>query len=405
MKKHERSADPTPANRTSTLESRRTLKMASSAHAYVRGSTVKFYQWLEERGERAVPKGPAVWICGDCHAGNLGPLAAPDGKIHVQIRDLDQTVIGNPNHDLIRLALSLSSAARGSDLPGVTTAHMLEQMMIGYQRALKGTRAQNDIQSDRPESIRVVMRRANSRTWKHLAKERLKDMKPNIPRGERFWALAKDEHRAIEELFAEKAVRKLVTYFKSRPDDAQIEVLDAAYWMKGCSSLGRLRYAVLLNVSTGKSKDDEFCLIDIKEANPAAAPRAKKSAMPKDNGERVVQGARHLSPALGDRMMAGKLLERSIVIRELMPQDLKLEIDQLSRDEAVECARYLAEVVGKAHSRQMDPATRREFAASFKVRKAAQLDAPSWLWSSVVDLMSTHEAAYLEHCRRYALAA
>jgi uncharacterized protein (DUF2252 family) len=44
-------------------------------------------------------------------------------------------VIGNPNHDLIRLALSLSSAARGSDLPGVTTAHMLEQMMIGYQRA------------------------------------------------------------------------------------------------------------------------------------------------------------------------------------------------------------------------------------------------------------------------------
>jgi uncharacterized protein (DUF2252 family) len=50
----------------------------------------------------------------------------------------DQTVIGNPNHDLIRLALSLSSAARGSDLPGVTTAHMLEQMMIGYQKALKG---------------------------------------------------------------------------------------------------------------------------------------------------------------------------------------------------------------------------------------------------------------------------
>jgi uncharacterized protein (DUF2252 family) len=112
--------------------------MASSAHAYVRGSTVQFYRWLEGRGKRAVPNGPPVWICGDCHAGNLGPLAAPDGKIHVQIRDLDQTVIGNPNHDLIRLALSLSSAARGSDLPGVTTAHMLEQMMIGYQLALKG---------------------------------------------------------------------------------------------------------------------------------------------------------------------------------------------------------------------------------------------------------------------------
>src|SRR6202012_4914916 len=141
----------TPAQRAGVLEKRRTLKMASSAHAYVRGSTVQFYKWLEGRGRRAVPKGPPIWICGDCHAGNLGPLAAPDGKVHVQIRDLDQTVIGNPNHDLIRLALSLSSAARGSDLPGVTTAHMLEPMMMGYQRALKGPKAAKKIESDKTE--------------------------------------------------------------------------------------------------------------------------------------------------------------------------------------------------------------------------------------------------------------
>ena len=396
---------PTPANRLQTLEGRRTLKMASSAHAYVRGSTVQFYRWLEERGERAVPKGPPIWICGDCHAGNLGPLAAADGKIHVQIRDLDQTVIGNPNHDLIRLALSLSSAARGSDLPGVTTAHMLEQMMIGYQRALKGPRAQNIIESDKPNCIKVVMRRAMSRTWKHLAQERLKDLKPNIPKGDRFWPLAKAERKEIERLFEREDVRKLVASLKSRPNDAQIEVLDAAYWMKGCSSLGRFRYAVLLNVGHGKSKEDEYCLIDIKEACAAAAPRARTAKMPKDNGKRVVEGARHLSPALGDRMMSAKLLGRSVVLRELMPQDLKLQIDRLSRVEAMDSARYLAEVVGKAHSRQMDAATRRAFGASFKVRRSSRLDAPSWLWSSVVELASIHEAAYLEHCRRYALTS
>ena len=396
---------PTPANRLQTLEGRRTLKMASSAHAYVRGSTVQFYRWLEERGGRAVPKGPPIWICGDCHAGNLGPLAAADGKIHVQIRDLDQTVIGNPNHDLIRLALSLSSAARGSDLPGVTTAHMLEQMIIGYQTALKGPRAQNIIESDKPNCIRVVMRRAMSRTWKHLARERLKDLKPNIPKGDRFWPLAKAERKEIERLFEREDVRKLVASLKSRPNDAKIDVLDAAYWMKGCSSLGRFRYAVLLNVGHGKSKEDEYCLIDIKEACAAAAPRARAAKMPRDNGKRVVEGARHLSPALGDRMMSAKLLGRSVVLRELMPQDLKLQIDQLSRVEAMDSARYLAEVVGKAHARQMDAATRRAFGASFKVRRSARLDAPSWLWSSVVELASAHEAAYLEHCRRYALTS
>jgi uncharacterized protein (DUF2252 family) len=167
--------------------------------------------------------------------------------------------------------------------------------------------------------------------------------------------------------------------------------------------LGRLRFAALLKVGTGKKREDEFCLIDIKEANPAAAPRAPRAIMPKDHALRVVEGARHLSPALGERMMAAQLLQRSVVIRELMPQDLKLEIDQLSRTEAVNSARYLAEVVGKAHARQMNRATRKDFAASFESKKAARLNAPSWLWSSVVELSSAHDAAYLEHCRRYAL--
>ena len=394
---------PAPANRSKTLEFRRRLKMAQSAHAFVRGSTVQFYKWLEESGERAVPKGPPVWICGDCHAGNLGPLAAADGNIHVQIRDLDQTVIGNPNHDLIRLALSLASAARSSDLPGVTTAHMLENMMIGYQHALRTSHRPDEINSARPECIKVVMRRAVSRTWKHLARERLRDLKPNIPKGKRFWPITKMENKGIAELLGQEDVRQLVASLKSRPDDAGIELLDAAYWMKGCSSLGRLRYALLVSVSVGKRKDDELCLIDLKEASPPAAPRARNAGMPKDNGERIVEGAKHLSPALGERMLAARLGGRSVIVRELMPQDLKLELDQLTRDEAVSAARYLAEIVGKAHGRQMDAATRKTFSATFHVSRSARLSAPTWLWSSVVELMSAHEAAYLEHCRQYAL--
>lgn len=388
--------------RRRTLTARRNLKMATSAHAYVRGSTVQFYRWLKAGSERVVPKGPPVWICGDCHAGNLGPLADSAGKIHIQIRDLDQTVVGNPNHDLIRLALSLSSAARGSDLPGVTTAHMLEHMMDGYERALIAPMRQT-ASAAKPECVRVVMRRAMNRTWKHLARERLRDLKPNIPRGQRFWGISKEEEAAIDRLFEDEGVRTLIASFKVRSDDVKISVLDAAYWMKGCSSLGRLRFAVLLGVSNGRHKDDEFCLMDIKEASPAAAPRAAHAAMPVDNARRVVEGARHLSPALGERMMPARLLNRSVFLRELMPQDLKLEIDQLTREEAVTAARYLASVVGKAHARQMDAATRREFRASLRARRPRKLDAPPWLWSSVVELAAAHEAAYLEHCRAYAL--
>jgi uncharacterized protein (DUF2252 family) len=93
-----------------------------------------------------------------------------------------------------------------------------------------------------------------------------------------------------------------------------------------------------------------------------------------------------------------------VFLRELMPQDLKLEIDQLTRDEAVSAARYLAGVVGRAHARQMDGATRREFRKSLRTRRSKRLDAPPWLWASVVELAAAHEAAYLEHCRAYALS-
>jgi uncharacterized protein (DUF2252 family) len=88
-----------PQERQNILTQARNLKMARSAHAYVRGSTVKFYEWLDSSRRCQFPDGPPVWICGDCHVGNLGPLADAKGRVLIQIRDLDQTVIGNPAHD------------------------------------------------------------------------------------------------------------------------------------------------------------------------------------------------------------------------------------------------------------------------------------------------------------------
>jgi uncharacterized protein (DUF2252 family) len=393
---------PAPAQRRPVLLARRSQKMARSAHAYVRGSTLRFYQWLRARRHHGIPAGPPVWICGDCHVGNLGPVANAAGQVAIEIRDLDQTVVGNPAHDLIRLALSLATAARGSDLPGVTTAQMMEHMIDGYSAALSSARA-GAKSAARPEAVRLVMRRATARTWKHLARERLEDIKPTIPLGERYWPLNAAEKKAIGVLFQDAAVRRLVTSLKSRKDGARVQVLDAAYWMKGCSSLGRLRYAVLLGVGKA-SRPDDFCLIDIKQAIAAAAPRAPHGAMPRDHAQRVVRGARALAPYLGERMMAASFLGRSVFLRELLPQDLKLEIDQLSIEEAMHCARYLAAVVGSAHGRQMGVSERRRWRRELARSHSRRLDAPSWLWSSVLELMVHHEAAYLEHCRTHALS-
>jgi uncharacterized protein (DUF2252 family) len=162
-----------------------------------------------------------------------------------------------------------------------------------------------------------------------------------------------------------------------------------------------LRLALLMRID-GNGKR-EHCLIDVKEAIKAMAPQASHAAMPRDHARRVVAAARALSPAIGERMLATRLLDRPVFVRELLPQDLKLEIERLSHKQACRTALFLGAVVGRAHARQMDRDTRRSWLAELKRRRSKSVDAPSWLWSSVVDLLAEHERGYLDHCRRYAL--
>jgi uncharacterized protein (DUF2252 family) len=390
------------AQRQKRLTGLRNLKMARSAHAYVRGNTTKFYEWLESSVSRNIPEGPMIWICGDCHLGNLGPIAGTHGEIDIQVRDLDQTVIGNPAHDLIRLGLSLAMAARGSDLPGITTAQMIEELTAGYTHALMRGKTVVTQWDGHPPAIKLILKRALQRKWRHLANERIDGTKPEIPLGQRFWPLLESERKSIEDLFQKDTTRELLTSLKHRKDGDAIEVLDAAYWVKGCSSLGRVRYAVLVGVGRAGKTDKGMSLVDIKQATLAAAPRAKDADMPHGYADRVVRGATMLAPLLGNRMLAETLDDKPVVVRELLPQDLKIEVDRLNPEAARATARYLAGVVGGAHARQLSPSERKKWAKTLRLNSSKTLDAPSWLWSSIVDLVSTHEAAYLEHCRRFA---
>ena len=381
--------------------------MATSAHAYVRGSTDRFYEWITSEAGNKVPGGPPVWICGDCHVGNLGPIGHSEGKAVVELRDLDQTVIGNPAHDVVRLALSLAMAARSSDLPGVTTARITEDLVAGYERAFDGDVPSEQI-DDLPKPIRVVMKSAVHRTWKRLFDERLGSNRRRIPLGKRFWQLDDNERAATEALIELEPIRKLVTLLESRSDESTIKFVDAAFWVKGCSSLGLWRAAVLVEIYDPTKKERKrtsLSLLDLKQAVEATAPWSPGADPGLTPAQRVLTGAQRLAPALGSRMVAASMLDRSVFIRELLPQDLKVELDQISAEEGRAIAYYLGMVVGRAHRRQMAPDASRAWQTEMATHRTKNLDAPSWLWQSLVQLVAIHEHAYLEHCRRYALAA
>lgn len=388
--------------RVPALHRRRDLKMARSAHAYVRGSTKAFYEWLDSGGGTHIPEGPTIWICGDAHVGNLGPIARCDQQIAVELRDLDQTVPGNPAHDLVRLALSLAMAARSSDLPGVVTARLVEELIAGYLDAFTDPADKKDMEES--AAVRFIVREALRRKWRHLHRERI-GKKPRFPMGDRFLPLEHAERREVEAFLSRERVRQLVTSLDSRDDSSEIRLRDAAFWVKGCSSLGLWRCAALVEVLGRGRRRAGYCLLDLKEAVAPLAPPVSPDLIPEHQGERAVRGAQALSPALGQRMVAGTVAGHQVFVRELMPQDLKLELSMFDDVEARATARALARIVGLGHARQMDAAASASWRKQLLSSSTRSLDAPSWLWSSVVELVGVHERAYLEHCRRFALGA
>jgi uncharacterized protein (DUF2252 family) len=404
MPKHEEDVPRTAAERKGRLDALRDRKMAATAHAFVRAKADLFYATIAEH-PLALPAGPAIWISGDCHAENFGAVSDARGGGDLEMNDLDETNVGEPAHDVLRLALSLSMAARAAGRNGLDTAALLDAMVRGYDGVLKQRERGEELKLDEPSArLRKLERHAAARSRTELLDGRCPESggKRAFPMGPRYWPLTDGERRAVKALLALPEVVALVTTLAGLEHDGALEIVDLAFRVAGTGSLGVFRVAAVVSVG-GKGKkhhDDDLRLLDVKEALPTHTPRAaavRGLGVPADDAARVVHGARALSPPIGPRLLAATLDGMPVVVRELLPQEDKVNVDGLAQDEACAVAHHLGGILGRAHARQLDP----KEAKAWRAACGAKTDAgapPSWLWSALVPLVGRHEAAYLEHC-------
>jgi uncharacterized protein (DUF2252 family) len=118
----------------------------------------------------------------------------------------------------------------------------------------------------------------------------------------------------------------------------------------------------------------------------------------------AVRGSGPSREALSPDRVAASLDGHEVVLRELRPQDVKFELSEVTQREAVLTANLFAGVLGKAHGRQMQSDVKSGWIKDLKTSRTKNLDAPSWLWKSTVELVGLYEASYLEHCRKFALS-
>lgn len=374
------------AIREPRLFARKVARMKASSFGFLRGSAPLFYEILAGRPKLAAgPRGEG-WIAGDLHLENFGayrcgaPHEAGHGDVSFDVNDFDDAIRGPHRIDVLRLLTSTLLAARDAGADGTRSLECADALLAGYAHGMR-----EKTPPDVPAAVERLLERARLRTRGHLLASRTVgtgDARRFLRGGERY-------HDVAPRL-AKRASRVFIDWARGAAKAHSLDVttlapLDVAFRVAGTGSLGVQRLAILVR---GKGGKDGAWIFEIKEeGTPSAtallgAPRMKPAA-------RVVAAMRACQARPPQLLGAVELEGRSMLLRRLTPQEDKLSLAAITRDEVLPAANYLGSLAAHAHQR----------GASKKAKRAWKKSERTALLEQAIELAGLHEAAYLAYCR------
>jgi len=110
----------------------RYARMKTDPFAFLRGAAAMMAADLA-----AGPStGLRVQVCGDCHLGNFGGYASPEGTPVFDVNDFDETLPAPFDWDVKRLAASLATAGRVAKMPGRECRRLARTATKSYRQHL-----------------------------------------------------------------------------------------------------------------------------------------------------------------------------------------------------------------------------------------------------------------------------
>lgn len=362
---------------------RKVERMSASPLAYLRGSAPLFYDLLRDHPELEQGPGGEGWLVGDAHLENFGAFKSADGKgaesVVFDVNDFDEAVVGPFRWDVVRLLASVILGGRELGSTGKQSVQLCASILEGYVPALcDATRP-----GDPPAPVRRLLKIVADRSHKEFLDRRSERAgnRRRFVRGDRYQELPPALVAPAQAAFAQYVAR-LPTHSVA-PDHFEIE--DVAFRVAGNGSLGALRIAVL---TRGKGDIDNRWIFDMKsEGAPSASELVP--AIPGPPAERVLRATlaclEHPPRLAGTTELDG----RSLFVRRLLPQEDKLDLLHLRREELPELARYLGARLGTAHRRGATVLPQARWSAPEQAR----------LTDQAIVLGGIHEAAYLAFCK------
>jgi uncharacterized protein (DUF2252 family) len=352
-----------------SLLDRKLARMTSSPFAFLRGAAPLFYSLLALDPDLAAGPDGEGWLVGDAHLENFGAYRVEGelgskgkkGKSEVvfHLNDFDDTSWGPIRWDVLRLvtsALVFSNEIGASLTDSLTLASSL---LDGYDRA----RTRGDLPKP-PKIVERLLETASRRSRQDLLEARTTLMKGErrFQRGEHFEDLQPEIHAAAVDAFA-RYMLALVRQGHTNAD--QLEPRDFAFRIAGVGSLGCLRVAVL---TRGKGGVEGEWLFDMKEEGTPSIATAKLDERgfnisppgppPATAAARVLEGVHALAFKRPRMIGETTLLEKSMLVRWLAPQEDKLSIADVAPEDRLSLVHFLGSLLGEAHRQSAPKAPR-----------------------------------------------
>lgn len=324
-------------------------KLARSPFDFFRGTALLYYR--DQAGSDA--ELPRVFTIGDVHPENFGVRPNEDGAPFFGVDDFDEAHVAPFSWDIKRGALGFWLAARAAGHGGKRTRKITCAFVEGYFEGLR-LFARDDRekwhqlrQDNAPPLIRDLLEEAFARRHELLGS--LVDLERGeflpsdevVPHSSHVAELQPAIDRYREGLDRERDHR--AGHFKVR--DVAIKK------GSGTASLGLDRYYVLIEGPSGERDDD--VILEVKQARRSAlAGLVPGEDEDTGNDAARIVSAQQVHLAGGDPYFGCTELDgRSMLVREKSALERDLELDDLSKSEALEYARICGAIVAHAHAR------------------------------------------------------
>jgi uncharacterized protein (DUF2252 family) len=293
--------------------------MAKNRLAFLRGTCHLF--WEDWPDGTTLDRAPLAWNTGDLHLENFGAFKGDNGLDYFDINDFDEAGLVPCIRDVVRCACSVFVEADDRKLSSQASRKLCDAFCDGYVTCLQAGRIGWIERELAVGEVGKLLKRVRNRTREAFLQEHTE-----VARSGRRRIRIDGVHMLPASEEEREFAAKLVGLAAQGSERSAFRVLDVTRQFVGTGSLGLERYAVLVK---GKGSRKGNRLLVLKRAHGSAMGSGKPLPVPwESEAERVVWAQRFMQAA-SPLLLRVRAEEHSYTLRELQPQEDKLQIKNL----------------------------------------------------------------------------